>query len=643
VTRAGQPRPARRGRQAAARLALAFAGYLALSVVVWWHVWSSHPSGVTICGCNDPSLFVWFLEWPAYAMAHGHYPFFSTAIFHPTGIDLLSNTSVLAIGIPLAPVTWLFGPVATLNVASTLGPALTAFSMFWLLRRWVSWTPAAFIGGLVFGFSPFMVANLAVDHLMTSVLVLLPLMVACLDELLVRQRRRAATVGGALGLLVVVQFFVGTEVLVIVALSAVAGLVLLLVYGALAHRRELHDRLPHALRGLGVAAAVAVVLLAYPLWFTLDGPAHLSGLVWPSLVPGGGGIDLHNLWHIGFMSRPAERLFAGYAGPALPQVEFLGLGLLVVIGAGLVVWWRDRRLWFFGALGLVSVALSLGVQSRYWVPWRVLAHVPVVQNVTVTRFAAVTTLCAAVLLGIVVDRTQGVVVRWARSWVSPLVRPLSAVVGAGVALAVAAVATAPLGSAIALNVPLTTAKVTLPQWFTTAAPTLPSGQVVLAFPPPVAGAAAMTWQSVDGLHFALATGTGPESIAARAGPEQAGLDVLTSDSVVLSRPAPATARRVAVVRRALAGWGVTVVVVADPVGLMPSFDRTSGTAAALELFTAAIGRRPRFTDDAWVWSGVRSPGRPLAAPARSFARCFTQPQGRGARQDIPDCVVAASR
>ena len=27
----------------------ALAGYLALSVVLWWHVWSSHPSSVTMC------------------------------------------------------------------------------------------------------------------------------------------------------------------------------------------------------------------------------------------------------------------------------------------------------------------------------------------------------------------------------------------------------------------------------------------------------------------------------------------------------------------------------------------------------------------------------------------------------------------
>lgn len=156
---------------------LAFAGYLALSVSLWWNVWSTHPTDVTTCACGDASLFIWFLEWPAYALAHGHNPFYSAALFHPSGINLLSNTSVLAVGILLAPVTWLFGPIATMNVASTLGPALSALAMFWLLRRFVSWTPAAFVGGLVFGFSPFVFVNVAGGHLMTTFLVAVPLMV----------------------------------------------------------------------------------------------------------------------------------------------------------------------------------------------------------------------------------------------------------------------------------------------------------------------------------------------------------------------------------------------------------------------------------------------------------------------------------
>ena len=64
--------------------------------------------------------------------------------------------------------TWIWGPVASLNVASTITPALTAFTAFVVIRRWVSWTPAAFVGGLLYGFSPFILSSLEFAHLMTA-------------------------------------------------------------------------------------------------------------------------------------------------------------------------------------------------------------------------------------------------------------------------------------------------------------------------------------------------------------------------------------------------------------------------------------------------------------------------------------------
>src|SRR5205807_1640490 len=322
----------------------------------------------------------------------------------PTGVNMLANVSALAIGVPLAPVTLLWGPVATLNVGLTLAPALSALAMFCLLRRWVRWTPAAFIGGLVYGFSPFMLTALAIAHLMLGFLALLPLIVACLDELFVRQRRRPVPVGVALGLLVTVEFFLSTELLVIAAICGAVAMVMIGAYAAIRDRQDLVARLPHAGRGLAVGAIVALVLLAYPLWFTVAGPAHLSGLVWPTLTPGGVGITPSGLWRLTFQNRGLVQLLSGYSGPALPLPEYLGVGMLVVLAGGLVVWRRDRRLWLFGGLGVISVLLSLGVNTGSWVPWQVLARIPAVQNALPARFIAVTTLCVAVMSAIVVDR-----------------------------------------------------------------------------------------------------------------------------------------------------------------------------------------------------------------------------------------------
>ena len=640
VARSEPERVAQRSEHGAQRrtrlrtLGVVFVAYLAISIVMWWNVWSTHPTSTATCGCGDTSLFLWFLEWPAYALAHGHSLFYSTALFHPAGINLLANTSVLAIGVPLAPITWLFGPVATLNVASTLAPALSALAMCWLLLRWVRWMPAAFLGGLVFGFSPFAFENVAGSHLMLGFLALVPLIVACLDELLVRQRRRPAATGVALGLLVSLQFFVSTEVLVMVTVMGAAGVTLLIAYGAFGRRHEIADRASHALGGLGIAAAVATALLAYPVWFALRGPAHLSGLVWPTIEPGSGGISLGDLWDLHFMTSLANwmRATGGYQGPALPRPEFVGAGILLVLAVGGVIWRRDRRLWFFGALGVVAVILSLGLQS-FWTPWRMLVHVPLLQNVIPGRFAAITTFCVAAMFGVVLDRVYS---RAKSSAWRAAALPAT--------LGVAALAVGSMATAIVGNVPLTTTAVTSPGWFTDVAPHLPPGQVVLVIPAPFTlDQSAEGWQAVDSMRFALVGGSGPGSVLERAGRERAGQQVISAASFSFDGPPMPTAANIRALRDALAGWGVTDVVIPDP-AFVPRYERVTSPAAAVGLLTVAVGRRPQYTAGAWVWGHVRTLAPPRSISAAAFTGC-TLP-GLSARTSplrVPDCVIAASR
>src|ERR1700722_10970406 len=215
--------------------------YLALGFVLWVHAWVEGASTHTLCGCGDPALFLWFFQWPATALAHGQNPFFSSALFHPSGINLLAQTSVTGLSVPLVPVTWIWGPVASLNVASTITPALTAFTAFVVIRRWAPWTPAAFVGGLLYGFSPFVLSNLEFAHLMTAALMLLPLILGVLDEILVRQRHGALPAGILLALLLFAQFFLSSELLAITAVVVVVCLVALVVSALVAKPARLRQ------------------------------------------------------------------------------------------------------------------------------------------------------------------------------------------------------------------------------------------------------------------------------------------------------------------------------------------------------------------------------------------------------------------
>jgi hypothetical protein len=633
-------------------LLIAAAAYLALSVIVWWNVWSAHPTSTTTCGCGDSSLFTWFLAWPAHAIAHGLNPLYSTAMFHPTGVNLLANTSEVAVGVVLAPVTWIFGPIATLNVALTLSSFLSALAMFVLLRRWVRWQPAAFVGGLLYGFSPVILVNLVDAHLMVSMAFVPPLLVACLDELFIRQRRRPVTVGILLGLLVVLQFFLGTEMLAILVITGIAGVVLLVVYAAGRHRAELRRRGRQALIGLGAGALVVVVLLAYPLWFALEGPAHLSGLVWPTLAPGLYGIgfaDLIRLNSTGSETLQAHR-FGGYQGVALHQGDYLGLALIVVVVLGVLLWRRDRRLWLFGGLGAIAVALSLSVApgvNHFWVPWRVLQHIPVIKNILPDRFMAITLLCVSVMLGVIIDRVRGSTSTWmatssSRGGPSPVGvnLPWRRWLPATVAVVVGLVALVPIARAYAGNLPLTVQPVVLPTWFRTVAPHLPDRQVVLTYPGTFGGfQSALTWQAVDGMSFSLVEGGGPGGAPQRAGVERPGAEALAGASFNLDPSTAFTAATTQAVRQALVSWGVTMVVIPDQPEL-PLYQQGFHTAYAVGLITAVLGAGPRYQARAWTWAvGSRSPAVDIA-PAAFQACVGTGNYPTGPPGAVPHCVLA---
>jgi hypothetical protein len=621
----------RRTRRLVGGAALA---YVVLAVVLWSGAWTAGASTHTLCGCGDPALFLWFFQWPATALAHGHNPFYSTALFHPGGINLLAQTSVLGLSLPLVPVTWLFGPVVSLNVAATLAPALTAFFTFLALRHWVTYLPAAFIGGLLFGFSPFVLASLQFAHLMTAALMLLPLILALLDEILLRQRHHPRRTGFLLGLLVFVQFFLSSELLAIMAMVASISLAVLVGAALVGRGTELRRLAPHAVEALTVGAVTASVLLAYPVWFALWGPAHLSGLIWPNIGAVGGYIGSSFVAPDIVHGTNVYTALGGYEGALLlPSSAYLGWGLIAVLVAGTAVWFRDRRLWFFGFLLALCVVSSLGIRRGQWELARVLAKIPVIDNVIEQRFMAVGFLAAAVMLALILERAHA----WAHEqW--PGTREVAVTLGA------AAVALVPIAVTFAPSMPFAMRPVILPRWYTTVAPDLPPGRVLLSYPVAFSGIqVAMAWQAINRMHYDQAGGGGPQGVSARAGAARPGFDVLSGLAFgVLEPPPTGSPAQLAAVRHAIALWQVnTVVIATNPTA--PLLQQGHDPFYAAGFMTAVLGRLPVIESGAWVWRNVSmAQGRALrVAPSvivNCAARAAHQPHEFTATLQVPKCV-----
>ena len=405
--------------------------YLACAVVAYWHAWPDPTSRVVAPNASDPERMIWFLAWIPFSLIHAQDPLLTTWANAPYGVNVLADTSQPLLGLMAAPVTMLFGPIASFNALLTLAFVASATAGYALSRRFTTWRPAAFVGGLVYGFSPYMVGQGAVGHLNLVFVPLPPLIFLVIHDLVVRQRGRPALLGCALGLLLVAQIFISTEILagsVIVAVGAICVLAIL-------NWRSVHDKLQFAAVGLGVAAVLSAALLAYPVWFTLEGPQHIVGpiqahpqqfrsdLVAPLVA------DSLQKLAPAWLGRIRARFDSGNIAE---DGSYLGGPLLVVLTIGVVILWRRRIVRLAAIMALIAFVLSLGARlvvlgtpdidaaSGRLIPEAIFGHVPLLKNSQPSRFSLYATLFVSVLLAVILDELWHRLRR--RPWRTPRAR-----------------------------------------------------------------------------------------------------------------------------------------------------------------------------------------------------------------------------
>ncbi|HEV3213706.1 MAG TPA: hypothetical protein VGZ03_09965 [Acidimicrobiales bacterium] len=521
--------------------------YLGVSLLVWAHVWlTGDPAHTLTCPCGDVAQQLWWLEWFPRALQHGHNPFYSNALFARFGgINAESNLSWMLPAALLSPVTLAFGPIASFNAANLLAPVATGMAAYALAGRFTTLAWARFAAGLAYAFSPFVMGNVDIGHVNLTMLAYTPLVVLVGDRLLCGETspRRA---GITLGCLTVAEAFFGTEGLALTA-GLVAGLLVAL---ALVRRDVLAAAWRRVATAAAIGGAIAAVGLAYPVWVFFFGPAHVGGPFWTTTAELG--LDRF-VWPRADVGVPVHStMLAGYEGARGPGTQFLGLGIVLVVLVGALV---VRRRAAYAVLGIAAAAL-LVLEAN---PRRLVASVPLLNDVVSVRWAVGTTLCLSVMLAMVLDgwwRPARAPAVWVRAHLGRLGSGAAAV---GCALA----AFVPVAATYTL--PFKVAPVSVPRWFATAGTRVPAGTAVLVVPFAWGSSdTAMVWQAEAGLRFALVGGFGyvPGADHRRASvlsplPDATLLQQLSAGVTPLS-----DAQRTAL-RRLLVGWAPLEVVAVD--------------------------------------------------------------------------------
>jgi hypothetical protein len=597
------PAPAARGR--ARRYAPPVASvlvYAVVAVLAFWPVEPFSKTNLSYCACSDPVQEAWFLAWPAFALRHGLNPFFTSLLNYPHGVNLALNTSMPLLGILSAPIAWIRGPIAAFNAMMRLSLLLSATSMLFVVHRLARWWPAAFLAGLLYGFSPYMTGE-AYGHLFLTFVPLPPLIMLCLYELSRRSAGSRLRLGLLLGALCVLQFLISIEVLVTTGVCCAA----VALIAALRHPAAALRQLRGAAGGLAAALGVFVPLIAYPLWFFLRGDQHVVGPphAVANLAPLKADLLSYIVPTLNQQLGTSHLLSVGtsFVGGDRPENGlYLGIPLLLLLVYLVVRFRSDEKVVLGALLGVVGIVLTLGTplavdghSTGIPLPFDVLLHVPLVKGVAAVRFDLYEQLGAALVIGLGLARLR------AAGWRAGDRRRYAT----ASVVAVAIVALVPMLP----RYPIPHQGVGLPTYMTTSAvEAIPPQSVVLTYPYDVDPVnEAMMWQVVSGMRFAIfggqASTPGPGGAATSAVPllqpavvQQLFAAGFYGDVPTTGAPLPpfdsATLAGIdAFCRRYHVG---TIVV--EPLGVQP--------APVLRYLTAALGVAPVVSGGVDVWSGV---------------------------------------
>ncbi|MEA2371186.1 MAG: hypothetical protein QOH12_1580 [Solirubrobacteraceae bacterium] len=438
---------------------------------------------------GDPPFFMWALKWWPYAVSHHLNPFYTDLVWYPGGANIATTTGIPGVAIVLWPVTSLFGPLVSYNLAAFLSPVLASLAAYALCghvtsRRWPS-----VVGGFLFGFSSYELAQLT-SHLQVALVFLVPVIVL----VILRRHERVSSRGRFVLTLATVlagQVLISTEVTFDIVLLGGIGL---LVWWCVAGRADRRGVV--ALTGEIAAAGLLAVAVVSPYlyWAVIEGNIANYGQVVGTIFAERYRLDLLNLFVPTHLTWLGGQAFFGISsrydgGNPVEAGGYLGIPVLLLLVGFARATWRARSTRFLLVMSAVTVILAFGPrlshgsQTFVRLPWILVENAPAFRAILPTRLVLFLGLIAAVAVALELSRTRR------RPWLAWVL------VLAGV-VALVPSQSGPLWHSRPPGIPLVLAKATT---------YLPALGSVLMVPVGQFGSS-MYWQAEAGFDFRLANG-----------------------------------------------------------------------------------------------------------------------------------------
>lgn len=367
-------------------VALMQAALIVLMIHHGWHVWNHQAIGFA----GDSSIYLWFLSWWGYAIAHGLSLAHTVLVSYPWGNNILWDTSVPLVLAPLSALIHLHVLSLTLayNIASAGGWWFSGVAAYWSFARITQRPGASALGSLLTVSSAYF-TNQALGHVDLMWVGFGYLLFGVVFDFV---RSRHATRWLAIRVIPLMialwltnqEYFVTTQIMTAIGLYA-------LVHGAFL-RKVAWSEVGRVARGYLLTLAMgALILLPLVLW-QLTTPVqpfrpfsymdiyqiNLANLVVP----------VHTLLKWGFHIHLTGNIMEqdGYLGP-------LFLAGLAVFGMLTVRRWRHGQGYLLFGIGVVILLamgdfLMISAQHNSGIPLPgvVFSVVPILRDIIFDRF-----------------------------------------------------------------------------------------------------------------------------------------------------------------------------------------------------------------------------------------------------------------
>ena len=266
----------------------------------------------------------------------------------------------------------------------------------------------AFVAALFYGFSPYM-AGEGMAHLNLIFIPFPPLILCSVYEIFTSHEHRYRW-GIALGIFIIFQYMMSSELLATTALITLIALFIL----AIANPGKIKSALSNAVGPLTLGIFIALLALFYPIWYSLDGPQHLIapihifnnqfhadllGTIFPTIA--------QKLYPSNWLTRGTSFLQGNWD----ENGSYLGIPLLVLlIGIGIRLR-KNRWVRFFLIMAIVAWVISLGPYltidnhtTSIPLPFDLMSSIPLLNNILSSRIAMYSDLFIALVLALGVEQ-----------------------------------------------------------------------------------------------------------------------------------------------------------------------------------------------------------------------------------------------